>query len=92
MLPGGSISGCPKKRAMEIIDELEPVTRSVYTGVIGCIQPDMRLDFSIAIRTIIKKRSRLYLPVGGGIVYDSKQKAEFRETIDKARSFMKILQ
>ena len=92
MLPGGSISGCPKKRAMEIIDELEPVTRSVYTGVIGCIQPDMRLDFSVAIRTIIKKRSRLYLPVGGGIVYDSKQKAEFRETIDKARSFMKILQ
>jgi para-aminobenzoate synthetase component 1 len=92
MLPGGSISGCPKKRAMEIIDELEPVTRSVYTGVIGCIQPDMRLDFSVAIRTIIKKRNRLYLPVGGGIVYDSKQKAEFRETIDKARSFMKILQ
>lgn len=92
MLPGGSISGCPKRRAMEIIDELEPVTRSVYTGVIGCIQPDMRLDFSIAIRTIIKKHTRLYLPVGGGIVHDSKQTAEFRETLDKARSFMKILQ
>ncbi len=92
MLPGGSISGCPKKRAMEIIDKLEPVTRSVYTGVIGCIQPDMRLDFSIAIRTIIKKKTRLYLPVGGGIVYDSKQAAEFKETLDKAKSFMKILQ
>jgi len=92
MLPGGSISGCPKKRAMEIIDELEPVSRSVYTGVIGCIQPGAGLDFSIAIRTIIKKKSRLYLPVGSGIVYDSKQTAEFKETLDKAKSFMKILQ
>jgi len=92
MLPGGSISGCPKKRAMEIIDELEPVVRSVYTGTIGSIMPDMRMDFSIAIRTIIKKGKKLYLPVGGGIVYDSKEKAEFRETFDKARSFMKILQ
>lgn len=92
MLPGGSISGCPKKRAMEIIDELEPVVRSVYTGVIGLIMPDMRMDFSIAIRTIIKKRKKLYLPVGGGIVYDSQEKAELRETFEKARSFMKILQ
>jgi len=92
MLPGGSISGCPKKRAMEIIDELEPVVRSVYTGVIGSIMPDMRMDFSIAIRTIIKKKKNLYLPVGGGIVYDSREKAELRETFDKARSFMKILQ
>ncbi len=92
MLPGGSISGCPKKRAMEIIDELEPVVRSVYTGVIGSIMPGMRCDFSIAIRTIIKKGNKLYLPVGGGIVYDSKEKAELRETFDKAKSFMKILQ
>jgi len=92
MLPGGSISGCPKKRAMEVIDELEPVVRSVYTGVIGCIMPDMRCDFAVAIRTIIKKNTRLYLPVGGGIVYDSKEKAEFKETFDKARSFMNILQ
>lgn len=91
MLPGGSISGCPKKRAMQIIDELEPVARSVYTGIIGSVMPDMSCDFSIAIRTIIKKQSRLYLPVGGGIVYDSRRKAEFRETFDKARSFMKIL-
>ena len=55
-------------------------------------QPDAGLDFSIAIRTIIKKKRRLYLPVGSGIVYDSKQTAEFRETLDKAKSFMKILQ
>jgi len=91
MLPGGSITGCPKKRAMEIIDELEPTTRSVYTGVIGYIDPNMDLDFNIAIRTIIKKDTMLYLQVGGGIVYDSKEEAEFKETLDKAKSFMKIL-
>ncbi|MCP4628159.1 MAG: anthranilate synthase component I family protein [bacterium] len=91
MLPGGSITGCPKKRAMEIIDALEPTTRSVYTGAIGVIEPGGNLDFSIAIRTIIKKAERLYLQVGGGIVHDSTEKAEFQETLDKAKSFMRIL-
>ena len=91
MLPGGSITGCPKKRAMEIIDELEPTTRSVYTGTIGYIDPNLDLDFSIAIRTIIKKDQRLFLQVGGGIVLDSEEHAEFRETLDKAASFMHIL-
>lgn len=91
MLPGGSITGCPKKRAMEIIDELEPTTRGIYTGVIGQIKPNGDLDFSIAIRTIIKKSDKLYLQVGGGIVLDSEEKAEFEETLQKAASFMKIL-
>jgi para-aminobenzoate synthetase component 1 len=90
MLPGGSITGCPKKRAMEIIDELEPTTRSVYTGVIGYIEPNQNMEFSIAIRTIIKKKEKLYLQVGGGIVVDSKNKSEYEETIQKAKSFMKI--
>ena len=91
MLPGGSITGCPKKRAMEIIDELEPTTRSVYTGIIGYIDPDFDMDFNVAIRTIIKKGNRLYLQVGGGIVYDSTEKAELKETVNKAKSFMEIL-
>jgi len=91
MLPGGSIAGCPKKRAIEIIDELEPTTRGIYTGTIGIIEPNGDLDFSIAIRTIIKKNATLYLQVGGGIVYDSTEHAELRETYDKAKSFMKIL-
>jgi para-aminobenzoate synthetase component 1 len=91
MLPGGSITGCPKKHAMEIIDELEPTTRSIYTGIIGHIDPNLDLDFNIAIRTIIKKNDELYLQVGGGIVHDSVEKAEFKETLDKAKSFMKIL-
>ena len=91
MFPGGSITGCPKKRAIEIIDELEPYTRGIYTGAIGHIEKNGNLDFNIAIRTIIKKEDKLYLQVGGGIVIDSTEKAEFKETIDKAMSFMKIL-
>ena len=91
MLPGGSITGCPKKRAIEVIDELESTTRGIYTGVIGHIDPNEDLDFNIAIRTIIKKDENLYLQVGGGIVLDSTEKAEFTETLDKAASFMNII-
>jgi len=91
MLPGGSITGCPKKRAIEIIDELEPYTRGIYTGVIGYILPNQKeLNFSIAIRTIIKKNDTLYLQVGGGIVNDSKEKDEFTETMNKALSFQNL--
>lgn len=91
MFPGGSITGCPKKRAMEIIDELEPTMRAVYTGCIGFIDPDDSLDFNIAIRTFIKKGDRVYLQVGGGIVYDSNEKDEYQETFDKAKSFLGII-
>ncbi|MBI4235717.1 anthranilate synthase component I family protein [Candidatus Peregrinibacteria bacterium] len=90
MLPGGSITGCPKKRAMEIIDELEPHTRGIYTGNIGYIDGD-KIDMNIAIRTIIKKGENLFLQVGGGIVIDSKEKDEYNETLDKAKSFMNII-
>lgn len=91
MLPGGSITGCPKKRAIEIIDELEPTMRGIYTGVIGYILPEQKeLNFSIAIRTIIKKDEKLYLQVGGGIVNDSKEKDEFTETMNKALSFQNL--
>lgn len=98
MFPGGSITGCPKKRAIEIIDELENTTRAFYTGVIGYIAPQNRhhnlpndLDFNIAIRTIIKKGQNLYLQVGGGIVIDSTLEGEYEETLQKAAAFMKIL-
>lgn len=90
MLPGGSITGCPKKRAIEIIDELEKNNRGVYTGVIGTIDANQELDFNIAIRTIIKKGRKLYLSVGGGIVSDSEPNSEFQETLDKAGSFMRL--
>ncbi|MBL4694423.1 anthranilate synthase component I family protein [Candidatus Gracilibacteria bacterium] len=89
-LPGGSITGCPKHRAMQIIDQLEPTTRGIYTGNIGYIDGD-ELDFNIAIRTIIKKGQKLHLQVGGGIVLDSTEESEYQETLDKAKSFMKII-
>ncbi|MCX8044458.1 MAG: anthranilate synthase component I family protein [Desulfobacterota bacterium] len=87
MLPGGSISGCPKKRAIEIIDELEPTARGIYTGVIGTINLHGNLDFNIAIRTIIKRGNKLWLQVGGGIVYASQEEQEYQETLAKAASF-----
>lgn len=91
MFPGGSITGCPKKRAMEIIDELEPVTRSAYCGCMVTIDETGNLESSILIRTIIKKGSRLVLPVGGGIVYDSEEAEEYQETLDKAASVIRSL-
>lgn len=91
MFPGGSITGCPKKRAIEIIDELEPTMRGVYTGCIGFIDPNDSLDFNIAIRTFIKRENKIYLQVGGGIVYESNEKDEYQETFDKAESFFGII-
>jgi anthranilate/para-aminobenzoate synthase component I len=87
MFPGGSITGCPKKRAMEIIDELEDYPRDLYTGSIGYILPNGNLDFNIAIRTIIQKNEQLNLSVGGGITINSTLDSEFEETISKAKSF-----
>lgn len=90
MMPGGSITGCPKRRAMQIIDEIEPTTRNIYCGAIGIIMPEQEvIDFSIAIRTIVKKDQDLYLQVGGGIVVDSKKDSEYNETLAKAKSFTK---
>lgn len=88
LMPGGSITGCPKKRAIEIIDETEMTARGIYTGSIFCATPDGNLDSNIAIRTIIKKSEQLYLSVGGGIVYDSMEAEEYKESIDKAASFI----
>jgi para-aminobenzoate synthetase component 1 len=89
--PGGSITGAPKVRAMEIIEELEPTRRSVYTGSIGYFGFDGGMDLNIAIRTIIVKKGKAYFQVGGGIVFDSDPEAEYRETLDKARALMEAL-
>jgi len=89
MFPGGSITGCPKKRAMEIIDEIEPLKRGLYTGCIGYILPNGNCEFNIAIRTIVQKNKNLYLGVGGGITIDSQLENEFEETMAKAESFLK---
>ncbi len=81
--PGGSITGAPKIRAMEIIDELEPVSRGIYPGSIGYISIDGTMDLNIVIRTFIIKDDRFYYNVGGGIVADSDPGMEYQETLDK---------
>ncbi len=90
LMPGGSITGCPKKRAMEIIDEVEDKRRGIYTGSLFTIRPDGSLDSNIAIRTMIKKSNDVYLSVGGGIVYDSHQNDEYEESLQKAASFVQL--
>jgi len=89
--PGGSITGAPKVRAMEIIDELEPTRRSVYTGSIGYLSFSGEMDLNIVIRTFLVKGERAYFQVGGGIVYDSEPEAEYEETLDKARALFQAL-
>ena len=89
--PGGSITGCPKVRAMEIIDELEPNRRHIYTGSIGYISFHNTMDLSIAIRTATLVKNSLFFSVGGGIVFDSDPKLEYEETIHKGKTFIQVL-
>ncbi|MFO7559739.1 MAG: aminodeoxychorismate synthase component I [Desulfobacterales bacterium] len=89
--PGGSITGCPKIRSMEIIDELEPSRRHIYTGSIGYISFHDTMDLSIAIRTATVSKSRVFFSAGGGIVYDSDPADEYEETLHKGKTLMEIL-
>ncbi len=84
--PSGSITGCPKIRAMEIIEELEPTRRSFYTGSLGYISVTGDMDFNVLIRTLLVKPRNVYFQVGGGIVADSKPEDEYRETLVKAEA------
>ncbi len=88
MFPGGSITGAPKIRSMQIIDETEPTARAVYTGSIGFIGIDGSVCLNIAIRTIIIKSNRAFVQTGGGIVADSDPKDEWDETITKAKALL----
>jgi para-aminobenzoate synthetase component I len=90
--PGGSITGCPKIRAMEVIDELEPVRRHLYTGSIGYLGFDGTMDLSIAIRTATFTGGKVVFSVGGGIVFDSDPASEFEETLHKGRTLMNALE
>ena len=89
--PGGSITGAPKVRAMEIIAELEPTQRGVYCGSIGYLSATGALDTSIVIRTYLALRGQVYFQAGGGIVADSDVELEYRETLDKARALIETL-
>jgi para-aminobenzoate synthetase component 1 len=89
--PGGSITGAPKVRAMEIIAELEPTQRGVYCGSIGYVSASGAMDTSIVIRTYLALRGQVYFQAGGGIVADSDPELEYRETLDKARGLIETL-
>ena len=89
--PGGSVTGAPKIRAMQIIDELEPVRRGPYCGAIGYLDSDGTIEFNVAIRTMIAREGLIHIPVGGGIVADSDPAAEYDETLVKARAMFAAL-
>ncbi len=91
MFPGGSITGCPKHKAMQLIDEFEPYNRGGYCGSIFTINENGDLDSNILIRTIIKKGADLSLGIGSGIVYDSLKDKEYEESIKKSLSITKLL-
>ncbi|MBE4748064.1 anthranilate synthase component I family protein [Corallococcus sp. ZKHCc1 1396] len=86
LFPGGTITGVPKLRTMEIITELEPHPRGLYTGSLGYFSFAGGLDLNIVIRTVVVKDGRAYAQVGGGIVHDSEPRREYKETLNKARS------
>ncbi|WP_444462721.1 anthranilate synthase component I [Rhodobacter capsulatus] len=85
-LPAGTVSGAPKVRAMEIIDELEPEKRGIYGGGVGYFAANGEMDMCIALRTAVVKDRTLYIQAGGGVVYDSDPEAEFQETVNKSKA------
>jgi anthranilate synthase component 1 len=90
--PAGTVSGAPKVRAMQIIDELEPTKRNVYAGAIGYIDYAENLDTCIAIRTISLQNGTASIQAGAGVVADSVPEREYEETINKARALMKAIE
>jgi len=90
--PAGTVSGAPKIRAMEIIDELEPIKRGVYSGAVGYISFTGNMDTAIAIRTAVIKDRTLHIQAGAGIVYDSVPENEWNETMNKGRAIFKAVQ
>lgn len=89
--PGGSITGAPKIRSMEVIEEVEGVRRGIYTGSIGYFDFRGNSDFNIVIRTILKKDNKAYFGVGGGITIESEEVSEYQESLDKAKALMRVL-
>ena len=87
--PAGTVSGAPKVRAMEIIDELEPERRGFYAGAVGYFAADGTMDTCIALRTALVKDGRMYVQAGGGVVADSDPEAEYQESCNKARALIR---
>ena len=89
--PAGTVSGAPKIRAMEIIDELEKNRRKLYAGGIGYFTPNGEFDTCIALRTALIKNNKFYVQAGAGVVADSKPEKEYAETVNKAKALMKAV-
>ncbi len=89
--PAGTLSGAPKVRAMEIIDELEPVKRGIYGGAVGYVSWEGNMDFAIAIRTAVIKDGQIHVQAGCGVVADSNPESEWQETLNKARAMMRAV-
>ena len=92
IFPAGTVSGAPKVRAMEIIDELEPTKRGIYSGAVGYFSFNRNIDTAITIRTIVFERDKAYIQAGAGIVADSKPENEYLETMNKAKGMLKALE
>jgi anthranilate synthase component 1 len=90
--PAGTVSGAPKVRAMEIIDELEPTRRGLYAGAVGYFCFSGNMDLCITIRTLLVRNGRVYLQVGAGIVADSVPELEYQETVDKGKALVRALE
>jgi anthranilate synthase component 1 len=90
--PAGTLSGAPKVRAMEIIDELEPCRREIYGGAVGYFSFSGNMDLAIAIRTLVVKDGRIHLQAGAGLVADSDPAAEYQETVNKAMAVVKAIE
>lgn len=88
LLPAGTVSGAPKVRAMQIINELEDAKRGVYSGALGYVNANGDVDFALSIRSLVIKEGRAYLQAGAGIVHDSVPRLEYKETINKARGLL----
>ena len=91
-LPAGTVSGAPKVRAMQIIDEVEPQKRGPYGGAVGYIDFTGNMDTCIALRTLVIQGKTAYIQAGGGVVYDSDPGSEYEETLSKARGLLKAIE
>jgi anthranilate synthase component 1 len=89
--PAGTLSGAPKIRAMEIIDELEPHQRGIYGGAVGYVSYTGNLDLAIAIRTLVSQDDTIYVQAGAGLVADSVPELEYQETVNKARAVLRAV-
>jgi len=89
--PAGTVTGAPKVRAMQLINQLEPTSRGPYSGAVGYLSFNGNLDTCITIRTIISSRGRMYIQAGAGIVNDSEPEREYRETLQKSQALLKTL-